>query len=275
VSVDAIIEEPRDTQARYRGLVRVYDMIVDERRQIVDVLASLTDDQLRAPSLCAGWSIHDVAAHLASCIRFAHLKIYLGVFTTAGDFDRIHTTLTRRYGRRPSEKIVDSLRCNMASRITMPRSGYDPVLVDLVVHDLDIRIPMGISRTPDEERLWMAFHHLTESPAPAFATGSQLHGLRIEATDTGWAHGTGAPLRGPAESVVLAISGREIGFAQLDGDGVAILRQRMATKVKPPALQRLQVPLKLLVKPVPKHRRSRAAQAIPIRRAPSLPDPRP
>jgi hypothetical protein len=146
----------------------------------------------------------------------------------------------------------------------MPRSGYDPILVDLVLHDFDIRIPMGILRTPHEERLWMAFHHLTHNPAPGYVMGSRLSGLRIEATDTGWDYGAGVPVRGPAESLVLAISGRDVGLTHLEGDGVPILRDRLASPVKAAPLRRVAVPLKLLVKPVPKDRRSHTAQAVPV-----------
>lgn len=42
----------------------------------IEDLAGLTDDQWEVPSLCAGWSVHDVAAHLvdsATCTRLGVL----------------------------------------------------------------------------------------------------------------------------------------------------------------------------------------------------------
>ena len=35
-----------------------------EREDLLDLLVGLPPDQWRAPSLCAGWSVRDVVAHL-------------------------------------------------------------------------------------------------------------------------------------------------------------------------------------------------------------------
>ena len=39
--------------------------IEQERRSLADLLESLTDDQWNTPSLCQGWRVRDVAAHVA------------------------------------------------------------------------------------------------------------------------------------------------------------------------------------------------------------------
>jgi uncharacterized protein (TIGR03083 family) len=244
--------------------VLIYDMIVDERRRMADLLAGLTAGQFRQPSLCTGWTVHDVAAHLVTFLRFGQLKLYLGILTTAADLDRVNARLTRRAARRPSREIVDMLRRAAGSRVTIPRSGYDPVLADLMLHDLDIRIPLGISRTTPEDRLWVSFHHLTTRAAPGFGMGTRLRGLRLVATDTGWAYGSGAAVRGGAEALLLAIGGRTAGFAALDGDGVPLLRERVVAQTRPGALRRLAVPLGVLRNPPPPDRRSRLAVA-PLR----------
>ncbi len=36
-----------------------------QRHELAELLESLSDDQWDAPSLCAGWRVVDVAAHLA------------------------------------------------------------------------------------------------------------------------------------------------------------------------------------------------------------------
>jgi len=245
--------------------MRVYDMIVDERRHIADLLSTLTPDQLRTPSLCQGWTVHDVAAHLTTLLRFGQAKLYLGIVVTAADMDRVNLWLTRRAARRPDDEIIEVLRQRAGSRFTVPRSGYDPVLSDLVLHDLDIRLPLGIARDIArdiaEERLSVAFHHLTSRPSPGFAMGSRLDGLRFTATDTGWDHGAGAPVRGPAEALLLGIGGRIAALDDLSGEGVPLLRQRLSTVQRAGALHRLAGPFGLLVRPVPRARRSRESVA--------------
>lgn len=42
-----------------------WSVMRSERRGLAELLASLTDEQWETPSLCAGWRVRDVAAHLA------------------------------------------------------------------------------------------------------------------------------------------------------------------------------------------------------------------
>lgn len=241
--------------------MRVYDMIVDERRHIADLLSTLTPSQLQAPSLCEGWTVHDVAAHLITFLRFGQLKIYTGIAVTAADLDRVNRWLTQRAAAKSDDEIIEVLRRRAGARTTVPRSGYDPVLTDLVLHDLDIRVPLGIPRELSGERLSVAFHHLTSRASPGFTMGSRLDGLRFTATDTGWQAGTGASVTGPAETLLLGIGGRPAVLDDLEGDGVALLRQRLAFPQRAGALRRLTGPLGLLVRPQPHSRRSRDAIA--------------
>ncbi len=236
-------------------------MIVDERGHAADLLSTLTPDQLRTPSLCAGWTVHDVAAHLTTFLRCGQLKIYLGLVATAADFDRVNAWLTRRAATASDPELIDKLRRHAGARTTVPRSGYDPVLADVVLHDLDIRVPLGIAREIPEERLAVAFDHLTTRAAPGYAMGSRLDGLRFTATDTGWDRGTGLAVRGPAENLVLGIGGRAAALGGLSGDGVPVLRQRLVSQQRAGAWQRLAGPLGLLVRPQPRTRRSRDAVA--------------
>ncbi|MEV6692829.1 maleylpyruvate isomerase family mycothiol-dependent enzyme [Micromonospora sp. NPDC051196] len=241
--------------------MRVFDMIVDERRRAADLLDGLTADQLRRPSLCAGWTVHDVAAHLTTYLRFGQLKIYTAIVTTGADFDRFNVLLTRRAARLPIEKIVATLRRHAASRTTIPRSGYDPVLTDVLLHDLDMRVPLDIPRDTPEERLRVAFRHLTDQPSPGYAMGDRLRGLRLEATDTGWMHGSGPVIRGRADALLLGIGGRPWAFDHLEGDGLALLRSRVLDRTRRGVVGRLMAPLRVLASPPPRDRRSREAGA--------------
>jgi uncharacterized protein (TIGR03083 family) len=44
--------------------VEVLDLFPDERRNLLLLLASLTDEQWGAPTVCPGWTVQDVALHL-------------------------------------------------------------------------------------------------------------------------------------------------------------------------------------------------------------------
>jgi uncharacterized protein (TIGR03083 family) len=224
-------------------------MIVDERHRAADLLASLTPDQLRQPSLCGAWTVHDVAAHLITYLRHGQAKLFLGMLVTAADLDQVNLRLTRREARRPSHEIIELLRRRAECRISMPRSGYNPVLTDLVLHDLDIRIPLDIPRSTPEQRLWVAFDHLATKPALGFSMGSRLRDLRLVATDTGWTHGAGPLVRGSAEALLLAMGGRTVGLDDLDGDGVPLLRRRLTSPPRVPPRRRVATALAILASP--------------------------
>ncbi|GAA1997147.1 maleylpyruvate isomerase family mycothiol-dependent enzyme [Catenulispora subtropica] len=229
--------------------MRVYDMIVEERGQLAELLAGLSPEQLATPSLCGAWTVHEVAAHLATYLRLGQLKIYACMLAGAGDFGPGNERLARWYARRPSADLVDTLRRHAGARTTVPRSGYDPVLTDLVLHDYDVRIPLGLPRTVDEERLAVAFHHLATVPSAGFAVGGRLTALRFEAVDTGWSGGDGEPVRGSARDLVLAMSGRPAGLAGLTGDGVPLLAARLDADRTIPVGQRLRKMVRTLTRP--------------------------
>ena len=216
---------------------------------MADLLASLTAEQLARQSLCDAWTMHEVAAHLATYLRFGQLKIMACMVAYAGDFGPGNQKLASWYARRPAGDLIAALRRHAESRTTPPRWGYDPVLADLVLHDLDVRIPLGIARQIPEERLAVTFHHLGFMPSPGYAVGSRLRGLRFETTDTGWTAGAGLLVRGPAQAVVLAMSGRTAAWADLTGDGTGCLRQRISQHTVQPVPERLKQIATTLLRP--------------------------
>jgi uncharacterized protein (TIGR03083 family) len=242
--------------------MRVYEMIVTERRHMADLFAGLTEDQLAERSLCDAWTMHDVAAHLATYLRFGQVKILACMVAYAGDFAPGNQKLARWYARRSTADLIEMLRRNAGSRSTPPRSGYDPVLADLVLHDLDVRIPLGIPRRIPEEHLAVTFHHLATVPSPGYAVGTRLRELRFETTDTGWTTGEGPVVRGDAQSVVMAMSGRTVGLSDVAGEGAELLRERISHETVIPVPDRLKKMVATVLRP--SDRRSRDVGPPPV-----------
>ncbi|MBI5337581.1 MAG: maleylpyruvate isomerase family mycothiol-dependent enzyme [Mycolicibacterium rufum] len=46
--------------------MRATNLATDERRDFADLVAGLGREQWLAPSLCAGWRVRDVAAHVVA-----------------------------------------------------------------------------------------------------------------------------------------------------------------------------------------------------------------
>jgi uncharacterized protein (TIGR03083 family) len=53
--------------------------LLRQRRRFADVLSSLSPDQWATPSRCEGWSVQDIAAHLAGTDQFWNLAITSGL----------------------------------------------------------------------------------------------------------------------------------------------------------------------------------------------------
>jgi uncharacterized protein (TIGR03083 family) len=245
--------------------MRVHEMIVAERRHMADLFASLTEEQLTRQSLCDAWTMHEVAAHLATYLRCGKIKIIVCVAAGAGDFGPGNQKLAQWYARRSTADLVELLRRNAGSRTTPPRSGYDPILADLVLHDLDVRIPLGIARDIPADRLAVTFHQLASAPSPGYPFGTRLRELRFETTDTGWTAGAGAVVRGPAEAVIMAMSGRTAAWADLSGDGVELLRHRVCDETATPVPDRLKLVAATLLRPSARRSRDVGPPDLPRR----------
>ena len=78
----------------------------------------------------------------------------------------------------------------------------------------------------DDLRVSLDF--LTGGRAVGFTPRRRSAGLRFEATDLDWAHGHGELVTGPAEALMMALTGRPAVLGELDGRGVPELAARIA-----------------------------------------------
>jgi len=111
------------------------------------------------------------------------------------------------------------------SKLIPAKSGF----LDHLVHNQDIRRPTGKPRTIPEARLHRALQLVRAEASPLFNSKRNVSGLKLCASDIGWTAGGGPTVQGPGEAIVLAAAGRKAALADLHGDGVAKLRQRIST----------------------------------------------
>jgi uncharacterized protein (TIGR03083 family) len=208
--------------------VDLFAEIADERRGLAALLSGLTVEQHAKQSLCSAWTVHDVVAHLVVPLEVGFPKFVRAMLVSRGNFDRANVRLTREQARRPFGELVEVLRRKADSRFTPPGGGPEAPLTDLLVHGLDIRWPLELSREIPGERLRTALTYLTAGPVGGVVPRGALTGLRFEADDVDWAHGSGPVVRGGAEALLLTITGRTVGLGHLSGDGVATFRGRLA-----------------------------------------------
>jgi len=197
-----------------------------EREDFADLLDGLAPEQWAAPSLCAGWSVRDVAAH---CVSFEGVppaglarRFLLGRLQTA----RINALAVDALADRSNGQIVDIFRANTEPHGLTAGFGGRIALTDNMIHQQDIRRPLGLPRTIPAERLRVALDFVRF--APTIRGAWRARGVRLVATDLDWSHGRGPEVRGPGEALLMIMAGRRDALADLDGPG----RIRLAARVR-------------------------------------------
>jgi uncharacterized protein (TIGR03083 family) len=206
--------------------MEVWDIVLDGRTELADLLDTLTPEEWDAPTLCEHWRVRDVTAHLVQGATLSTGQI-LGKAVRYGF--RIDTMLereARKLGDSPPDQLARSLRENAGSRSLPPGVKATNVAIDVFVHTQDIRRPLAKPCEYPEERL-RAVADAESAMNIGFPAKKRIAGLKLRATDVDWTHGDGPEVTGPAEALIMAMGGRGAALADLSGNGLATLTARL------------------------------------------------
>ncbi len=198
-----------------------------ERRAVADLLESLDEGQLRTPSLCTGWDLRTVAAHLAGAVSPSKRAFLLALVRSAGNMHRANDATAREHARQPVAQIVDTLRQHANSRFAPPVVGPRGPLADVLVHGGDMRLPLGLPHDPSTDHVLGALELISRGRPIGFVPRGRLTGLRLSADDADWSWGSGAQVQGRGIDVLMAACGRAAVLPRLSGAGVDTLRRRL------------------------------------------------
>jgi len=207
----------------------------DELRAIVSFARGLDTAALAAPSLCTDWRIDDVLAHLAwtataPLATLARAMIEGGMRPgprMASHFGRAAVQYRQTHAIGAIIDVLDELAEGTRAYGTGARMGRPrEYLVDYVVHHADMRRGVNEPAPAPNERTVAALGAAL-TVGGLIGSKQRSRGLRFIATDTDWVRGTGPSVKGPAEALLLGITGRPAALAELEGDGVAVLADRV------------------------------------------------
>jgi uncharacterized protein (TIGR03083 family) len=204
----------------------VFAAVADERRGIAHMIDQLTPAQLATPSLCNGWDVKTVAAHLVSVFADG-FWVFQWTALRRGGINRAIDELASRRARLPASEIAATLRQRADHRLSPPLTGPLSGLTDVLVHGGDIRIPLGLDFDPHPKCVSSALDFLAGPRPLGFSSRSRLKGLRLYGSDIGRNWGSGAEVSGPANALMMAACGRTALLHQLDGPGLPVLRDRL------------------------------------------------
>lgn len=202
-----------------------WQVIAGQRLALAELLEGLSAAEWETPSLCAGWRVRDVAAHVAMAPQVLSVRTMTVEWLRAGGrFHRLNHDLAVRHAQsRPTGRLVEELREHASSRRLPMVTSYRNTLFDILVHGQDIAVPLGRP------------HHMPPAAARAGATRvwsmgwpfwarRRLRGVRLVATDVEWSAGAGAEVEGPIEALLLLLTGRvATALPHLRGAGLPTL----------------------------------------------------
>jgi uncharacterized protein (TIGR03083 family) len=195
-------------------------IITAERRAFGDVLDGLAQPDWEKPSLCAGWRVREVVAHMTMPLRFSALRFMGEMVRSRGNFARMADRVARRDAQAPISELLGGWRANQDSRWKPPGGGWPGALTHDVVHGLDITIPLGIEHPVSDRALRVVLDQAT-TPLGLKHFGHDLGGIRLEADDLDWAFGDGETLRGGARSLLMVLMDRRLPAELLSGAATA------------------------------------------------------
>ena len=193
----------------------IWRHIDTQRTMLADFLETLPDDAWRTPSLCAAWTVRDVAAHLA----LSHASSRELLIAAARSGFRYNATVRDAALRSPlsHEQIIDRLRSFVGSRRTVPFVSEKEPLLDVLVHTQDICLPLDVDRPTPTDAAAVALERVLWW-SRRFPIGPRLRDVHLVATDVAWETGAGRRVEGPVQWLLLAAAGRVIAHDHLQGE---------------------------------------------------------
>jgi uncharacterized protein (TIGR03083 family) len=189
--------------------------VAAEFASLADLLQDATPAQWDTPSLCDGWRVREVVAHVTMPARYSEQEFMAELQRCGFDFTRLSNEMAARDAGLPATELVASLRSEIMQHWKPPGGGYHRALTHVVIHGLDATVPLGVRHPPDEA-LRVVLHHLT-SDGDSARFGVSIEDRCLRATDLDWSYGSGAPLNAAAADLALAMCGRVVPAQRLAG----------------------------------------------------------
>jgi uncharacterized protein (TIGR03083 family) len=199
------------------------DLISAERRELAGVLGGLSAEQWRSPSLCAGWTMAHVVAHLTMPFRITEEEFARGMAEAHGQFTEFSDAVAARDSRLPQAELVAVLRDNIDNPWAPPGGGQHGALSHDLIHGLDITRPLSITY-PIPDGAMTTVLDLIAGQDGASAFGVDLDGIELRASDLDWSFGTGAQAVGPSRDLLLLLARRSLAHDEVTGPGAQRIR---------------------------------------------------
>ena len=204
----------------------VWRTIDQQRAELADLMETFTDADWETPSLCEGWRVREVGAHL-TLAQTGLLEAMGATVRARGSFNRmIHDTAVRQ-AERPVAEYPALLRAMIGSRRKAPFVSDLEPLIDQLVHGQDMVVPLGRTREMPQAAAAAAAQRAWDLnwPFRVKKQAARLQPVRDGSSRGRWVQGP--VVEGPIRALLMLVTGRHVVLPELSGPGADELRARL------------------------------------------------
>ncbi|WP_194818045.1 maleylpyruvate isomerase family mycothiol-dependent enzyme [Nocardia sp. XZ_19_385] len=189
---------------------QIQEQVRKERLALADFLEGLSAEDWARPSLCAGWTVHEVLAHVTLSNRDTLRTVVVEVIRARGNWDRANADAAiRRAAQFTPAELIAQLRAGADNHRRSPGAGVLDPLADIIVHGQDIARPLGRTLRTSPKQVIAPLEYVLGSMF--YGAKKRLRGKRLVATDVQWSHGDGAEeVRAPVVDLLMIATGRTV-----------------------------------------------------------------
>ncbi|KAA0075785.1 maleylpyruvate isomerase family mycothiol-dependent enzyme [Mycolicibacterium sp. P9-64] len=204
------------------GGTTLMEMARAERTELAAFLATLAPQDWQTRSLCDRWTVKDVVAHMLSYEELGVIGLIKRF--VKGRVVRANEVGVDEFAPMSPEQLRTYLDQHLQPRGLTAGFGGMIALVDGTIHHQDIRRALGRPRVVPVDRLERILPLVPGNPR--LGARKRIRGLRLQATDVEWSHGSGPEVSGPGEALLMAMAGRAVAIDELTGAGKATFSER-------------------------------------------------
>ena len=206
-------------------MAKLLELARAERAELTDLLATLAPGQWDEPTLCEGWSVRHVVAHVFSYEDLTFAGTIARLVRAGFRLSKANDIGVAEHLSKSPEELVRFAADHLQPRGLPAIRGGLPAFLDALIHHQDIRRALQLPRDVPAERLAPALRLCVS--APPLPAKRNARGLSVRATDLDFGFGDGPLVEGPAEALLMALAGRHGVVAELRGAGQAELAARV------------------------------------------------